>query len=150
MSMNFATSVTYAFTKIANNFRHNLESKMNEIELHGGQVFILISLWKNDRQNQIDLAKELNLSAPTIYKMVNSLIKGGFVECFKCKNDGRMMRVHLTQKGIEYQKLVEEKYFEFETDFFSNLTDTEKLIFIQICGKLKDNLHAKVMSKRIS
>jgi DNA-binding MarR family transcriptional regulator len=119
---------------------------MNEIDLHGGQVFILVSLWNNDRQNQIDLARELNLSAPTIYKMVNSLIKGGFVECIKCKNDGRMMRVHLTQKGIDYQKLVEEKYVEFETDFFSTLTETEKLIFIQICGKLKDSLQAKTMA----
>jgi DNA-binding MarR family transcriptional regulator len=119
---------------------------MNEIDLHGGQVFILISLWNNDRQNQIDLARELNLSAPTIYKMVNSLIKGGFVECIKCKNDGRMMRVHLTKKGIDYQKLVEEKYVEFETGFFSNLTGTEKLIFIQICDKLKDSLQAKAMT----
>ena len=146
--MNFETSITYAFTKVANNFRHNFVLKMNEINLHGGQVFILVSLWSNDRQSQIDLATNLSLSAPTIFKMVNSLIKGGFVECFKCKKDGRMMRVHLTQKGIEYQKLVEEKYVEFETEFFSNLTETEKLIFIQICGKLKDNLNAKVMSNR--
>ena len=142
--MNFEASITFAFTKITNNFRYQFESKMNEIGLHGGQVFILVSLWKNDRQNQIDLATELNLSAPTIYKMVNSLIKGGFVKCFKCKKDGRMMRVHLTQKGIEYQKLVEEKYVEFEKDFFSNLTDTEKLIFIQICDKLKENFQVKV------
>ena len=142
--MNFEISITYTFTKIVNNFRYNFESKMNEIDLHGGQVFILVSLWKNDRQNQIDLATELNLSAPTIYKMVNSLIKGGFVECFKCKKDGRMMRVHLTQKGIEYKKLVEEKYVEFEKDFFSNLTNTEKLIFIQICDKLKENFQVKV------
>jgi DNA-binding MarR family transcriptional regulator len=117
---------------------------MNEVDLHSGQVFILVSLWKNDRQNQIDLATGLNLSAPTIYKMVNSLIKGGFVECFKCKKDGRMMRVHLTKKGIEYQKLVEEKYVEFEKNFFSNLTDTEKLIFIQICDKLKENFQVKL------
>jgi DNA-binding MarR family transcriptional regulator len=123
---------------------------MNEIDLHGGQVFILVSLWNSERQNQIELATNLNLSPPTIYKMVSSLIKGGFVECFKCKKDGRMMRVHLTQKGIEYQKLVEEKYIEFETDFFSSLTDTEKLIFIQICGKLKENLHAKITSNKIN
>jgi DNA-binding MarR family transcriptional regulator len=146
--MNIETSVTYAFTRVTNNFRHNFELKMNEIDLHGGQVFILVSLWNNDQQSQIDLATNLNLSAPTIFKMVNSLIKRGFVECFKCKKDGRMMRVHLTQKGIEYQKLVEEKYTEFETDFFSTLTETEKLIFTQICGKLKDNLHTKVMSDR--
>ncbi|HXH70971.1 MAG TPA: MarR family transcriptional regulator [Pyrinomonadaceae bacterium] len=120
---------------------------MNQINLHGGQVFILISLWKNDRQSQIDLATHLKLSAPTINKMVKSLIEGGFVDCNKCVNDGRLMRVHLTQKGIEHQKLVEEKFVEFETEFFSNLTETEKLILIQIFGKIKDNFIKKTTIK---
>jgi DNA-binding MarR family transcriptional regulator len=121
---------------------------MNEISLHGGQVFVLFSLWNNNRQSQIDLAKNLNLSAPTINKMVKSLIEGGFVECHQCKNDGRIMRVYLTQKGIEYQKSVEEKCIEFETEFFSNLTDTEKLILTQIFGKIRDNFSAKKFSKK--
>lgn len=141
--MNFETSITYLFTQLANNFRYNFDLKMNELNLHGGQVFILISLWSIDRQSQVGLAGNLKLSAPTINKMVKSLIEGGFVECYKCKNDGRMMRVHLTQKGIEHQRSVEEKYIEFEREFFSNLNDTEKLIFTQIIGKLSDTFSAK-------
>ncbi len=137
--MNVETSIVYSFTRIANNFRYNLDLKMNEIDLHGGQVFILVSLWNNDRQSQIDLATNLNLSAPTINKMVKSLTAGGFVECCKCENDGRIMRVHLTQKGIEHRKTVEEKFVEFETDFFSNLTETEKLILAQIFAKANDD-----------
>lgn len=121
---------------------------MNELNLHGGQVFILVSLWNNDRQSQIDLAANLQLSAPTVNKMVKSLIAGGFVECYKCKNDGRMMRVHLTQKGIEHQQLVEEKCADFETDFFSNLTGTEKLILIQVFDKLKVDSFSKKLSNR--
>ena len=116
---------------------------MNQLNLHGGQVFILISLWNADRQSQIDLATNLKLSAPTINKMVKSLIETGFVECNKCRNDGRLMRVHLTQKGIEHQKLVEEKFIEFEAEFFSNLTETEKLILIQIFGKINDKLNQR-------
>jgi len=116
---------------------------MNQLNLHGGQVFILISLWNADRQSQIDLATNLKLSAPTVNKMVKSLIETGFVECNKCRNDGRLMRVHLTQKGIEHQKPVEEKFIEFETEFFSNLTETEKLILIQIFGKINDNLNQR-------
>ena len=141
--MNLEASSIYSFTQLSNNFRYNLDLKMNQLNLHGGQVFILISLWKADRQSQIDLATNLKLSAPTINKMVKSLIETGFVECNKCRNDGRLMRVHLTQKGIEHQKLVEEKFIEFETEFFSNLTETEKLILIQIFGKINDNLNQR-------
>ncbi len=141
--MNLEASSIYSFTQLSNNFRYNLDLKMNQLNLHGGQVFILISLWNADRQSQIDLATNLKLSAPTINKMVKSLIGTGFVECNKCRNDGRLMRVHLTQKGIEHQKLVEEKFIEFETEFFSNLTETEKLILIQIFGKINDNLNQR-------
>jgi len=141
--MNLEASSIYSFTQLSNNFRYNLDLKMNQLNLHGGQVFILISLWNADRQSQIDLATNLKLSAPTINKMVKSLIETGFVECNKCRNDGRLMRVHLTQKGIEHQKLVEEKFIEFETEFFSNLTETEKLILIQIFGKINDNLNQR-------
>ncbi len=134
--MNFETSISHSFTQTTNNFRYKFDLKMNEINLHAGQVFILISLWKNDRQSQIDLATNLKLSAPTINKMVKSLLEGGFVECNKCESDGRKMRVYLTRKGVEHKKLVEEKFNEFEADFFSNLTETEKLILVQIFGKI--------------
>ena len=148
--MNLETSATYAFTQLANNFRYNFDLKMNELNLHGGQVFILISLWGSNGQNQIDLAATLRLSAPTVNKMVKSLSAGGFVECNKCENDGRMMRVYLTPRGVEHQKLVEEKFVEFETEFFSNLTDTEKLIFTQIFDKLKSDSFSKKSSKRVA
>lgn len=146
--MNFKTSATYVFSQVANNFRYNFDLQMNQLNLHGGQVFILVSLWNNDRQSQIDLAANLQLSAPTVNKMVKSLIAGGFVECNKCQNDGRMMRVHLTQKGIEHQKLVEEKCVEFEAAFFSNLNETEKLILRQVFDKLKVDSSSKKLSNR--
>jgi DNA-binding MarR family transcriptional regulator len=137
--MSFETSLTYSLSQLANNFRYNFDLKMNEINLYGGQVFILFSLWNNNGQSQIDLAKNLNLSAPTINKMVKSLASSGFIECYKCQNDGRMMRVQLTQKGVQHQKLFEEKFVEFETDFFSNLTETERLILLQIFVKINSN-----------
>ncbi len=148
--MNFGIYVTYSLSQLTSNFRYNFDLKMNEINLYGGQIFILISLWSNDGQSQIDLATNLNLSAPTINKMVKSLTAGGFVECSKCKNDGRMMRVHLTTKGVEHQKLFEEKFVEFETDFFSNLTETEKLILLQISGKLNDNFTKKKSINKVT
>jgi DNA-binding MarR family transcriptional regulator len=116
---------------------------MNEIDLHAGQVFILISLWNNDAQSQIDLAANLNISAASINKMVKSLMQSGFISCKKCTTDSRVMRVYLTQKGIDQQKLVEEKFIEFETEFFSNISETEKLILTQIFGKLNENFTKK-------
>jgi DNA-binding MarR family transcriptional regulator len=139
--INFEKSTTYVLTQLAIAYRACLERAMNEIGLHSGQVFVLISLWRTNGQSQIDLVKNLNLTAPTVNKMVKSLMSKGFVECQKCGNDGRIMRVFLTDKGIECQSSVSEQWNKIESQSYSNLTDTEKLVLSQLFAKLKENLN---------
>ena len=138
--MEFENSTTYILTQLAIAYRSHLERAMNEIGLHSGQIFVLIALWKTDGQSQIDLVKNLTLTAPTVNKMVKSLIKGGFIECRKCSSDGRLMRVFLTEKGVQCQSLAAEQWNKIETQSYSNLTETEKLVLSQLFVKLKENL----------
>ena len=139
--MDYENSLTYVLTQLAIAYRSYLERAMNEIGLHSGQIFILISLWKTDGQSQIDLVKNLNLAAPTVNKMVKSLVVGGFVKCRKCSGDGRIMRVFLTQKGSQCQNQVADQWSKIEAQSYSNLTETEKLVLTQLFVKLKDNLN---------
>ena len=137
--MDIENSLTYLFTQMSTAHQNMLQKVMNEIGLQRGQVFVLVSLWKNNGQSQIDLANQLNVTAPTINKMVASLIKNGFVECYKCIEDGRMMRVYLTEKSVQIKSAVEEQWLKFESQSFSFLTETEKLILFQLFGKIKEN-----------
>lgn len=132
----FDNSLIYLLTQVTNSQKSDLEQALKRCGLHSGQVFVMISLWKADGQRQIDLAKTLHVSPPTIYKMVGSLTAGGFVECRECPADGRASRVYLTEQGRSRQNAVETLWTEFETAFFSKLTETEKLIFSQILAKL--------------
>ncbi len=142
--MNIENSLTYLLTQVSIAYRNYLQQAMNEIGLHGGQIFVLISLWSNDGQSQIDLVKALSLSPPTVNKMIGSLERNGFVESRRCGVDGRMMRVHLTKKGIQSKASVEAQWAKLEAQSFANLTETEKLILQQILGKLKENLKGSV------
>ena len=80
---------------------------MSEIGLHAGQVFVLNALWESDAQSQAELAKNLALTAPTIYNMVARMADKGFVEIRKDANDARIMRVFLTDKGLKIRPDVE-------------------------------------------
>ncbi|MBA3285641.1 MAG: MarR family transcriptional regulator [Nitrosopumilus sp.] len=144
--MDIENSLTFLLTKISTAHQNMLQKIMNEIGLQRGQVFVLISLWKTDGQSQIDLVNHLNLSAPTINKMVGNLIKNGFVECKKCSQDGRMMRVYLTEKSVQIKNSAEEKWIKLETQSFAFLTETEKLILSQLFGKIKNNLDKNIGS----
>lgn len=142
--MNFETSLNYLFSEITNHFWVNLEQSMTQIGLHSGQIFVLFSLWNEDGQTQIGLAGNLNLSPPTINKMIKSLSNNGFVTSQRSKTDGRKVRVFLTDEGKTIKTAVEEQWKKLEDKFFSSLSDTEKLIIQQIFGKLKEQLITKV------
>lgn len=141
--MKINNSLIDLLSSSTNLFRTNFEYAMNEIGLHSGQVFILISLWENDGQSQINLAQQLNLSAPTVNNMVKSLLANGFVTNNKCEADGRVMRVYLTDKGTEIKPAVENQWKKIEEKTFANFTETENLIFGQLLVKLKENFSAK-------
>jgi len=146
--MKFQNTIIYLLTPIANSYWANLESAMNEINLHSGQVFILISLWEQDGQSQIELAKNLNLTPPSINKMVKSLAREKFVKFKNSKEDGRIVRVYLTEKGSESRQAVEEQWQKLESQILINFSETEKLILFQLFDKLKENLIGNVASEK--
>ena len=142
--MDFENSLTYQFTQLATAFRNNLHKTVNAINLHSGQIFLLICLWKSDGQSQIDLANNLGLTPPTINKMVKGLVESGFVATEKGENDGRIMRVYLTDKGRHCKQSAVEIWQQYETESFSNLTDTEKLMLMHLLEKLRENTNNKI------
>ena len=137
--MKFEKSLGYVFLQTSNNYRNALEKTMNEIDLHYGQIAVLSMLWDKDARSQIALAKGLKVSQVTINKMVKSLAQKNFVSCRQCEKDGRKMRVYLTVKGRETEQRVVEKTNLLQTEFFLSLTETEQLIFKQLCDKLGES-----------
>ncbi len=133
-------TLTYLLTPISNFYWSRLEEAMNEINLHSGQVFVLLALYKDDGQSQIELSKNLNLAPPTINKMVKNLVESDFIRTGSDAQDGRIVRIFLTKKGSERKELIEEKFDEIESQILVNFTETEKLILFQLFEKLKINL----------
>ncbi len=136
----FENSVTYLLTPVSNLYSSILEKAMNEIDLHSGQVFVLLSLFRKDGQSQIELAENLNLAAPTINKMVKNLVENDFVTTQRDENDGRVVRIFLTEKAVDSKVLIGEQWVKIETQILQDFTETEKLILFQLFDKLKKNL----------
>jgi len=148
--MDIEKSLNYLFSEITNLYWINLEQSMRQIGLHSGQIFVLISLWSKDGQTQIEISNRLNLSPPTVNKMIKSLENNGFVYSRRSKTDGRKVRVFLSDKGIEIRVKVEEQWQTLENGFFSPLTETEKLILQQVFDKLKEHLITKATDREKS
>jgi DNA-binding MarR family transcriptional regulator len=129
--MNFNETIPYLIAQIATFYKVEIEKKLNEINLHAGQIFILFELWKTDGMSQIEIASSLKLSPPTINKMVKSLLKSDFVVSAGCPKDGRVIRVFLTPKGVAIRPQVEEIWRKIEGKLVANFTATEQLVLSQ-------------------
>lgn len=134
----FEDTVSYLLAKVTTAFRNSLERHMGEIGLHGGQIFVLLELWKQDGLRQVDIADRLNLSAPTVNKMLKGLIEINLVTRARLDDDARSTRIFLTPRGADMREEVESQWLELEESCLSGLTETERLVLFELLGKLRN------------
>jgi len=133
----FEDTVSYLLAKVSTAFRNSLERRMGEIGLHGGQIFVLFELWQQDGLRQIDIAKRLNLSAPTVNKMLKGLIEVNLVTRSRLDDDARSTRIFLTDRAFAMREEIEAQWLELEENILSGLTETERLVLFELLGKLR-------------
>jgi len=138
--MKFEESISYLLSKVSVSHRRLLEKSVAEIGLHAGQVFVLMELWKNDGLRQIDLATRLDLSPPTVNKILGGLLEGDFVTRAKYEDDARSTRIFLTPKGIDAKGALETQWDVLEEQTIINLTDTEVLVLKQLLTRLLEQV----------
>lgn len=133
----FEETVSYRLAKVTTAFRNSLERHMSSIGLHGGQIFLLLELWKEDGLRQVDLAKRLSLAAPTVNKMLKGLIEINLITRSRTDADARSTRIFLTDLGYRMRDDVEEQWLELEQSSLAEITETERLILFDLLGKLR-------------
>ena len=144
--MKIQETVSYFLSRVSTAYRNSLERKMGAIGLHGGQVFILMELWKQDGQRQVDLAAKIGVTTPTINKMILGLIQSRLVERTRLENDARSTRIFLTPDGAEIKESVEAQWHELEEETVAGVTDAERLILFELLTKMK-NLYSGVAAE---
>ncbi|MBK7708829.1 MAG: MarR family transcriptional regulator [Acidobacteria bacterium] len=123
------------FAQAASAFRVGIDRLFAPLDLNAGQVALLMILWKTDGGTQADLARELGVSAPTVNKMVQTMVERGFVTSSRSASDGRSVSVLLTEMGRNVEAEVVDRWKEADRLFFGGFTETERLILKQLLSK---------------
>lgn len=134
--MRIEDSVSYLLAKLTVSHRNLIEKFVTDVGLHSGQVFVMMELWKQDGQRQVDLAEKLNLAPPTVNKILGGLLEADFVKRERLEDDARSTRIFLTEKGIAVKGALEEKWSELEEQTVMGMTATEALILKQLLAKM--------------
>lgn len=134
--MRFEDTAAFLLAKATILHKNALQKYTSSVGLHSGQVFVMMELWKTDGQRQIDLAARLNLSPPTVNKILGGLLENDFVTRARYEDDARSTRIFLTPKGVQVRDSLEQAWGELEEQTLEPLTDTEALMLKQLLQKL--------------
>lgn len=93
--LNFLLSSTDKM--MSNNFTRKLKAKGINITFE--QYTLLTILWDNKDLCQYNLAKLTNRDEASTSRLINTLIKNGFIIRQSCITDKRIRRIKLTEKG---------------------------------------------------
>lgn len=123
----FEETTSYLLARLSTAFRNTFERKMALDDLHLGQVFVLIELWREDGLKQIEIATRLNVAAPTINKSLKGLEEINLVTTRQAGKDGRVRKVFLTQKGLDIREKVERRWIDIESKCLVGFRDPERV-----------------------
>jgi DNA-binding MarR family transcriptional regulator len=77
--------------------------------------------------------------APDVTRLIDRLVKDGFVERYNTKEDRRLSLARITKKGINHLSKINPEVDKFILKYSSTLSKPEKEMLSSICEKLYAN-----------
>ena len=113
---------------------------LEKIGLYPGQPRVLHALWKEDGLSQKQLGQELNIKPSTVTVMINRMEKAGLVKRMQDKEDLRVSKVYLEQKGIELKDDISEVGSKVNEMTFAGFSQQEKELMADFLQRITENL----------
>ncbi|AUD15063.1 MULTISPECIES: MarR family winged helix-turn-helix transcriptional regulator [unclassified Planococcus (in: firmicutes)] len=126
--------------KVSSKMRRDYSESLREINLYVGQDNLLARLWAGDGITQMQLGDHLKCEPPTVTNMVKSLEQNGFIIRKRDEQDGRVMRIYLTDKGKEIEKPVDFKWKQQQEKLLNGISPEERLVLRDLMKRMEKNL----------
>jgi DNA-binding MarR family transcriptional regulator len=92
-------SLGYLVNRAARLMAHELADRLRPAGVGIGQWAVLLFLWARDGTTQAELARVVAIEPPTLVRTIDRMVRDGLVTRSPDPNDGRITRIHLTERG---------------------------------------------------
>ena len=89
---------------------------------------------------QRDFEKECNVRRSSATQMLKRMEKNGMINRIGVDYDARLKKIVLTEKAIEIQKTLDEKFEQLERNLSKNISNEELETFFGVLSKITDNI----------
>lgn len=116
------------------------QAGMDELTIVHG--WILRYLYENQEREiyQKDIEKEFGIGRSSVTSTIQIMERNGYLQREAAKQDARLKRVLLTQKGIAAQEGIENLINGLSKKTLHGVTEEELDIFFAVMGKIENNL----------
>ena len=116
-------------------FRKNTESE----DINIGEIPILLSIYKDEGLNQIDLVRKFHVTEANISKTTKNLLNKGFiVKKIDVENNTKKL-LFLTEKGQEVCESLLELFEDWKNDLKGDIPSEELHAFSKTLEKISNN-----------
>lgn len=133
----------YSISKIRQNLFSFLEREMHEKGIHDispSDGDILYALDRNGDLSIREIAGVTVKDKSTVSSVVKKLEQKGYVAKKKAGEDGRIVKISITQKGRKARPALWKISSTMNEKIFSGLTEDEKSVLFEIMGKIYNNV----------
>ncbi len=90
----------------------------------------------NERVRVSDISDMLNLPRPGVTRTVKDMVEKGYLNKMASDEDGRVIYLSVTQKGMALSDKYDQKFFGMLSDVLSDISDDEALCTISTIEKM--------------
>ncbi len=119
---------------------HVRKSGIDEVTMMHG--WIIRYLYENRDRDifQKDIEQKFSVGRSTVTNLIQLMEKKGFVRRESVKQDARLKKVILTEKGIDSQEAFEEVVEHIEEELSEGILDEELRIFYKVLDQINQNV----------
>lgn len=123
--------------------RQYVYKKMGKVTVYPGQPIIIKTIVENEGISQKDLSEICYKRPATITTMIQKMETQGFIKRVQDENDKRIIRLYITEKGMQFHKECSSISKNIIERNFKGVTEEELECIYNVLKKIKKNIETE-------
>lgn len=121
-------------------FRSVSDAFTEQVDIPRGQASLLCVIAKQDGMTQSEIAEQLSVQGATVTNMLQRLEEAGLVLRRRDPEDNRLVRVYLTEAGLQKERSINAQLGAMQELIFSSIGEEERTVLRRQLLQIVDNI----------
>ena len=139
--MNYIKYAGHDISKLSNKIRRKMDAFSTKESFSGSQGRVLhFLLAQTEDVFQKDIEEEYSLRPPTATALLKKMEENGLISRESLPNDGRMKKIVVTEKALQYKDIVMSDITQLEDELTTDISESDMDIFFKVVEKMLNNI----------